>query len=298
MKKDKEQPEQNTAESKYEILLETVRIGSISKAADQLNYTQSGLTYTLNALEADLGIPVLSRDHKGVSFTEEGEQLEPYLQAVIDSERALRRRIRELVISDNERIRIGAIQSIAKYCLPRIIMDFKQHYPNANIIFRVGSGTEIPQLVRQKELDIGIVDMANSDNLDCVTLQDEQIYIALPASWEIQTKNGIVSLDSLLDRPMLYLANPRNAGVLVMKNKPLQQKIMVSSDGDTILSMVQAGMGFAMLSRRFVADCPDGVLMYPADPPITRTIGVVANSHKDLRPLAKKFVSTLLAEGL
>lgn len=149
MKKEKEQ-QQNSAESKYDILLETLRIGSISKAAELLNYTQSGLTYTLNAIESDLGVAILRRDHKGVSLTEEGEELEPYLQAVINTEKALRNRIRELIISDSERIRIGAIQSIAKYCLPQVIMDFKEEYPNANIIFRVGGGMEIPQLKNRR----------------------------------------------------------------------------------------------------------------------------------------------------
>ncbi len=292
MKKEKEQ-QQTSAESKYEILMETLRIGSISKAAELLNYTQSGLTYTLNAIESDLGVAILRRDHKGVSLTEEGEELEPYLQAVINSEKALRNRIRELVISDSERIRIGAIQSIAKYCLPQVIMDFKEEYPNANIIFRVGGGMEIPQLVKQKELDIGIIDLNNAGDLDSVILSDEQIYLAVPQEWGVKTDAGALSPDALLNRPMLYLANPKNAGVLVMKNKPLQNKIMVSSDGDTILSMVHAGMGFALLSKRYMADCPEGVEMYPPDPPVTRTIGAVASSIRELHPLARKFITKL-----
>ena len=135
--------------------------------------------------------------------------------------------------------------------------------------------------------------MAQADNLDCVPLQDEHIYVAVPDSWEIPLEDGRISLDSLLDRPMLYLANPKNAGVLVMQNKPLQSKVMVSSDGDTILSMIQAEMGFSLLSRRFSADCPEGVSMYPADPPITRTIGVAALSQRELSPLTRRFVRML-----
>lgn len=293
MKKDNLSLEENMTESKYEILLETLRIGSISRAAEQLNYTQSGLTYTLNAIEGDLGISVLNRSHKGVSLTDDGKQLEPYLRAVIDSEKSLRNKIRELVSSDTGRIRIGAIQSIAKYCLPQIIMEFKTLYPNADISFRVCGGMEIPSLVQNKEIDIGIVDIAVAGDLDCVMLQDEEVYIAYPKEWELPTQDGAVSLDTLYEYPMLYMANPNNAGVLVMKNKPVQHKIMVSSDGDTILSMVDAGMGFSMLSKRFEENCPQGVCMCPAEPPIIRTIGVIANSMKELHPLTKKFVRQL-----
>ncbi len=291
MKKE-QQPKDNLTESKYEILFETLRIGSITRAAEQLNYTQSGLTYTLNAIETDLGIAILNRTHKGVSLTEAGKALEPYLMDVINSEKALRSQIRELNFSESERIRIGAIQSIAKYCLPQIIMEFRQLYPNANIIFRVCGGGELPRLVENKEIDIGIVDITNAGDLDCITLQEEEIYIAVPASWDLPVTDHGLSLETLYDKPMLFLANPNNAGVMVMKNKPVD-KILVSSDGDTILSMVHAGMGFSMLSKRFLADCPDGVNMYPADPPIKRTIGVIANSIKELHPLARKFVNQL-----
>ena len=49
--------------------LKVAEVGSISKTAEQLNYTQSGLTYLLNTLETDIGLQLLKRDHKGVTLT-------------------------------------------------------------------------------------------------------------------------------------------------------------------------------------------------------------------------------------
>ena len=42
---------------KLRVLLDTIKIKSINKAAEELGYTQSGLTYLLNSLEEELGVP-------------------------------------------------------------------------------------------------------------------------------------------------------------------------------------------------------------------------------------------------
>lgn len=293
MKQNREYREESS-ESKLEILLETIRIGSISKAAEQLNYTQSGLTYLLNTLEAELGLPLLKRDHRGVSFTDEGNQLAPYIRSLVDLEKSLRSKARELAGIHTERIRIGTTHSFAKYCLPHIIMKYKEQYPNSHIDFQVCRGSEIPVMVHERDLDIGIADIVQAGTLDCIPLWSEQIYVAVPSAWNLSPPDGIVNIDTLLDHPMIFLPkSPNNAGILVMKEKNVQKNIMVTSDGDTIMSMIEAGLGFAMLSKRYSVDCSHHVQMYPTSPPISRTIGVMARSLKDLRPLAKKFVVLL-----
>lgn len=294
MKKELE-PQITATVSKYEILLLAVELGSIGKAAEALNYTQSGLTYMLNTLEADLGISILNRTHKGVSFSENGHRLEPYIRAMVDSERELRKKITELVADDTEIVRIGAISSIAKYCAPALIREFKKEYPRANIFFRTGNGQEIPKLVRENLLDIALVDTINSEGFDCIPLMKEQLYAAIPAEWtQIPVTNGSVSLDDLADYPILYMAsNPKNAGNLVMQNKQLDEKIMVSSDGNTIMLMIAQGLGFALLPQRYSIDCPDTVKMYPTSPPIRRTIGVITKSLMDLNPMPQRFVQML-----
>ena len=65
---------------KYEALLASARLGSFTKAAQELGYTQSGLTHMMNALEQELGFPLLERGHYGTRLTERGAQLEPAIR--------------------------------------------------------------------------------------------------------------------------------------------------------------------------------------------------------------------------
>ena len=65
---------------KIRSLLTVLETGSISSAAEILNGTQSGITQTMNALEAELGFKILYRTNRGVTLTEAGAKILPLLQ--------------------------------------------------------------------------------------------------------------------------------------------------------------------------------------------------------------------------
>ena len=51
---------------KMQVLLETVRAGSFTRAAERLSYSQSGVSRMVADLEADWGFKVLDRSREGV----------------------------------------------------------------------------------------------------------------------------------------------------------------------------------------------------------------------------------------
>lgn len=57
---------------KLAALAAAVRLGSFTRAAEELGYTQSGLTHMMNSLEKDVGFPVLVRSRSGVRLTPAG----------------------------------------------------------------------------------------------------------------------------------------------------------------------------------------------------------------------------------
>lgn len=74
---------------KYEVLLAVVDRGSFIKAASDLGYTQSGITYMMNSLEKECGFPLLSRSNKGVALTLEGERLLPEIRQLVQLNKRL-----------------------------------------------------------------------------------------------------------------------------------------------------------------------------------------------------------------
>ena len=57
---------------KYEAFVRAVELGSLSKAAEELGYTQSGISHMMQALENEVGFPLLVRSSSGIQLNAEG----------------------------------------------------------------------------------------------------------------------------------------------------------------------------------------------------------------------------------
>ena len=70
---------------KYAALLKTAELGSITRAAEALGYTQSAISRTIAELEREFDLPLLTRNRSGAVLTAEGALLLPYLQQVCNA---------------------------------------------------------------------------------------------------------------------------------------------------------------------------------------------------------------------
>lgn len=72
--------------------------GSFKAAAEELGYTQAGISYLVNALEKELGLTLFLREYGGVHLTTEGREVLGLVQAINADEHALAARVRDLPI--------------------------------------------------------------------------------------------------------------------------------------------------------------------------------------------------------
>ena len=64
--------------NKYQILLKTVELGSITRAAEALGYTQSAVSRVIADLEREWDMELLTRSRTGVVLSSSGAALLPY----------------------------------------------------------------------------------------------------------------------------------------------------------------------------------------------------------------------------
>ena len=75
--------------SKYQVFLKTVSCGSFSKAAEAMNFTQSGISHAINSLENELGVKLLSRNRGGVVLTADGRAVLPKIEKLCAAHHSL-----------------------------------------------------------------------------------------------------------------------------------------------------------------------------------------------------------------
>ena len=118
------------------------RLGSVSRAAEELHLTQPAVSSQLALLEHAAGTPLLLRSARGVKLTEAGELLAGYAQRILelwveagDAMAAHRDEVAGL-------LRVGAVTT-AEYLLPPLLLEFVRAHPQVNVKLLVGNRTQV-----------------------------------------------------------------------------------------------------------------------------------------------------------
>ena len=98
--------------NRYKALLKVVEIGSYTKAAEILGYTQPALSQMIASLEKEIGITLLYRSRYGVRLTPDGEKLFPTIQLAVQQYEALRQMEYEINGLKSGVVRIGTVSSV------------------------------------------------------------------------------------------------------------------------------------------------------------------------------------------
>ncbi len=126
--------------ARYKAFLAAVETGSFSRAAEQLNYTPSGVSQLVTALENELNVTLLHRTKKGVSLTNDGKHFVPVVRSLVGEENRLYElasQVNGLLIGS---ISIATYSSVAVYWLPKIIRRFRETYPQIQFKFHEAHG--------------------------------------------------------------------------------------------------------------------------------------------------------------
>ncbi len=280
---------------KMAIFLEAVKVGSLKKAAEKLNYTQSGLIYLMNSLENEWGgIKLLNRTSKGVCLTKEGVILEPYIRKIVESENELMSKIQDIQQGGTRKLRVGAYPIYACGDLPAAIKKFLRDNPENEINIRVATNKEIVKLLQEDEIDIAIGEEVALKDISYVPLLQYETYAAVPEDFHVDGEDGI-SFEELKMYPLLFsVYNQVSNQIEKLMERENPYKIHVDSgDGSALLQMVNEGMGIAFLSSLYLKECPEKVKMYPLNPPIMRELGVLVKKENMKSPLIKAFIPYL-----
>ena len=139
---------------KYAAFVRAVELGSLSKAAEELGYTQSGISHMMQSLEEEVGFPLLTRTSAGIQANAEGELLLPVIRQLLDASESLEQHIARIKGADTGRIRIAAYPSVATYWLPQIIRDFQKDYPHVEVQIIEGVSDTIERIMAGKQADL------------------------------------------------------------------------------------------------------------------------------------------------
>ena len=277
--------------SKYEAFLKTVELGSLTRAAEALGYTQSGMTYILNSLEDECGLTLLKRDRSGVQLTSDGLEMLPYIEGLCESWRLISEKRDELKGMESGHLRIGTFTSVSTHWLPGIIHGFRSSYPNITFELVHGDYAQIQEWLLRGRVDLGFTQLPLRDGLEGVHMKSDDLLAVLPEGHPL-SKKASIDLNELLLEPFIMYAENTPGGIRVLLNggsvKPNTQ--FVVEDDHAIIAMVEGGLGVSVLSDLVLDRTPFRVVKRPLNPPLKRDIALAYPAGRAITVSSKRFV--------
>ena len=142
---------------RYEIFLKVCETGSFSKAAEALNYTQSGISQMMAGLEEELGVQLFARINRGVTLTPEGEMLYSRIASAAVQIQDAEEELSASATLEHGAISISATETALNIYLSEKLRAFHNNFPGIRLRISNHSTPQAVQAVKNGEVDFAIV---------------------------------------------------------------------------------------------------------------------------------------------
>lgn len=280
---------------KYVAFLKVIEMGSFTKAAELLGYTQPALSQMIAALEKELSVKLLYRSRYGIQLTPEGERLFPSIQNSVLQYSSMRRLADEIKGIETGVIRIGTVSSVSCHWLPGIIKQFWSEHPNVQLVLHQGDYSSICEWVRTGAIDFGFVNPKAVKGLETHIIKSGEFLAVFPVGHPLAEKET-VSLQDLADEPYLLLEEGAYSEPLdAFQTAGIKPNIRLTIHDDySIMSMIEQGLGYSILAELVLHRTDYHIVARSVVPPIIRTLALVMKDKNSLPIAAKAFMKYLM----
>jgi DNA-binding transcriptional LysR family regulator len=272
--------------------------GSFQQAARKCTVTQSTISRQLQALEADLGMPLLHRTAHA-KLTVAGEQFLPHARKICQEWRNAMNELEELRLGKQPELCIAAIHSVCAFHLPPVLQRFCQDYPEVQLrVTSLGSDRAL------KVLKDGLVDLAIVMNNRFLTaspemvvdvLYDEPVKVLMSANHPL-TQFEQVPWSELVHYPQVVFKDGYGMQRLVQEQFQRQGATLKAAlelnTLDAFRGVVRQGELIALLPQGAIQDVhldPTLVIRSTADPVLVRQVVLVTTQDRLQIPPIQRF---------
>jgi len=142
-----------------------VRLGSFTRAAEELFLTQPTVSMQIKKLTDALGLPLFEHVGRNVEPTEAGLALYKSSRELFETLANLEMTVADLKGLKIGRLRMGVITT-AKYLAPEILGEFSRLYPGIDLALKVTNRERIIERMHRNEDDLYIMGQAPDDELE------------------------------------------------------------------------------------------------------------------------------------
>ncbi len=165
---------------------------NIGRAAMRLHISQPPLTRQIQQLEEELGATLLIRTNRGVELTEAGLLLVEEARNILALTEQAAERTHKAGQGKLGRIDVGIFGSGIFGVLPKILLAFREAYPEVNIVLHNMNKREQIDALRQRRLTVGFNRLLPDEpDIAVELIVKEKLYLAINSKQALSKKKEI-----------------------------------------------------------------------------------------------------------
>jgi DNA-binding transcriptional LysR family regulator len=282
----------------------TVKLGTLTRAAEALFLSQPTVSLQLQALERELGVSLLERRRRRINLTDAGEALyelaRPLVEGWENLDRDFHARVKGM---QGGRLTIAAGSSTIQYLLPDLVRRYRESFPSVQLQLANVTGKDGLALLRADEADFAVGSMLDVPNdIAWAPVLHYDPMLITPRDHPLAAKERI-TLEDL--SPYGLILPPQRLSTyrlvdLVFQQRQVPYHVAIEVGGwDVIKEYVAMGLGISIVTGICITDADRSRLAvrnmkqyFPQ-----RSYGVVMRKGKFLSAEARAFVD-LVRPGL
>ena len=278
-----------------------VRLGSFTRAAEELFLTQPTVSMQIKKLADSMGLPLFEHVGRNVRPTEAGLELYQSCRSIFETLANLEMKVADLKGIKRGRLRLGVITT-AKYFAPEVLGEFCQLYPGIEVALKVSNRDRIIERINANEDDLYIMGQTPDDQfeLEAIPFAPNPLVVMAPRNHPLVGKKN-VPLSRIAEEPFI-LREPgsgiRDATLKVFDQLGQRPRVrMELGSNEAIKHAVVGGLGLSVLSLHTLTlegtDGPVAILDIEGFP-IMREWYLVYPKGKELSLVAQAFLDYAL----
>ncbi|MDL2210372.1 LysR family transcriptional regulator [Desulfovibrio sp. OttesenSCG-928-O18] len=287
-----------------------VEEASFSKAARKLHVSQPPLSQCVLRLEEKFGVQLLHRGRGDVTLTYAGERFQEFARQILSLNNGVHESMAEIAALRKGRLCIGVSQFKSKAFLAQVLPLLRDEYPDLQIVIVEEDSLDLERLVLSGKVDLGIISLPLSvPGFTATPILSERILLALPVNHPLTGRFEYPEGKDLPEVAVVHI-DPTEPFLMLIRGLRLRRiteeffaaynfrppVAYESRNVETLLSMVAAGMGLALVPEcARVASGKGGHCAYATlkGHELSRTLAIIRNGAKEPSEALAGFIAFL-----
>lgn len=290
---------------RLQMLREVARRGSISAAAEAMSVTPSAVSQQLAVLEREAGVDLLEKSGRVMHLTTAGHALVHHADLVMDVLAAAEAELAAMKQEVTGTLRVAAFPTAARALMPSVMSRLGRMHLALRVTLKDYEAPESLPALEMDEIDVAIVDeydestRIRTEGIATQVILNDPLYVALPPDHRLARAD--VEFSDLRDEPWIMDAeNSRLFQVTLAACQASGFEPRIRShckDYSVIISLVEAGLGVAVLPGLALRGRSARLVVRPARPAISRRVLAAVRARRRATPAIASILDVLADLG-